>query len=78
MIYQAEEDKKSVNRLQDLVDKLTAKSKNYKVQAEEAEENASINLGRYRKIQHEVDEARERAEIAENNLNKIRLQHTTK
>ena len=70
--YQAEEDKKNLVRLQDLSDKLNAKVKSYKRQAEEAEENSAINLSRYRKVQHECEEAQERAEIAENNLNQMR------
>ena len=57
-----------------MADTLQNKVKTYKVQAEDAEENASINMGRYRKIQHEVDEAQERADLAESNLNNLRLQ----
>ena len=63
-----------MQRLQDMADTLQNKVKTYKVQAEDAEENASINMGRYRKIQHEVDEAQERADLAESNLNNLRLQ----
>ncbi|CAB1315240.1 unnamed protein product [Coregonus sp. 'balchen'] len=54
-----EEDKKNVNRLQDLVDKLQLKVKAYKRQAEEA-------------VQHELEEAQERADIAESQVNKLR------
>merc|ERR1712157_94298 len=59
--YQAEEDKKNLARIQDLVDKLQVKVKTYKRQAEEAEEVANQNLSKYRKLQHELDEAEERA-----------------
>ena len=52
--------------------------KSYKRQAEEAEENAAINLSRYRKVQHECEEAQERAELAENNLNQMRSRKTAK
>merc|ERR1712032_406607 len=52
--YQAEEDKKNLSRVQDLVDKLQVKVKTYKRQAEEAEEVANSNLSKYRKIQHEL------------------------
>ena len=38
VVYQAEEDKKNLLRMQDLVDKLQSKVKTYKKQAEEAEE----------------------------------------
>merc|ERR1712007_371911 len=67
--YQAEEDKKNLTRIQDLVDKLQVKVKTYKRQAEEV---ANQNLSKYRKIQHELDEAEERADMAESALNKMR------
>ncbi|KAB5536769.1 hypothetical protein PHYPO_G00111170 [Pangasianodon hypophthalmus] len=67
-----EEDKKNVNRLQDLVDKLQLKVKAYKRQAEEAEEQANTHLSRFRKVQHELEEAQERADIAESQVNKLR------
>ena len=41
VVYQAEEDKKNLNRLQDLVDKLQIKVKTYKRQAEDAQENSA-------------------------------------
>merc|ERR1712173_552924 len=68
--YQADEDKKNLTRIQDLVDKLQVKT--YKRQAEEAEEVANSNLSKYRKLQHELDEAEERADMAESALNKLR------
>ncbi|KPP72338.1 hypothetical protein Z043_108672 [Scleropages formosus] len=68
----SEEDHKNLVRLQDLVDKLQLKVKSYKRSAEEAEEQANSNLGKFRKIQHELDEAEERAEIAEGQVNKLR------
>merc|ERR1712226_1006410 len=55
--YQADEDKKNLTRIQDLVDKLQVKVKTYKRQSEEAEEVANQNLSKYRKVQHELDEA---------------------
>uniref|UniRef100_A0A671NLS5 Myosin tail domain-containing protein n=1 Tax=Sinocyclocheilus anshuiensis TaxID=1608454 RepID=A0A671NLS5_9TELE len=54
--YQTEEDRKNLARLQDLVDKLQLKVKSYKRAAEEAEEQANSNLGKFRKLQHELDE----------------------
>merc|ERR1711920_1142199 len=72
LTYQTEEDKKNVNRLQDLVDKLQLKVKAYKRQAEEAEEQANVHLSKCRKIQHELEEAEERADIAESQVNKMR------
>lgn len=36
------------------------------------EEQANAHLGKFRKIQHELDEAEERADIAESQVNKMR------
>ncbi|CAL8340632.1 unnamed protein product [Lota lota] len=72
LCYQCEEDKKNIARLQDLVDKLQLKMKCYKRQAEESEEQANTHLSRYRKNQHELEEAQERADIAESQVNKLR------
>uniref|UniRef100_A0A673B467 Myosin, heavy chain b n=1 Tax=Sphaeramia orbicularis TaxID=375764 RepID=A0A673B467_9TELE len=71
LTYQTEEDKKNVNRLQDLVDKLQLKVKAYKRQSEE-EEAANTHMSRLRKVQHELEEAQERADIAESQVNKLR------
>uniref|UniRef100_A0A8P4G0G5 Myosin heavy chain, fast skeletal muscle n=1 Tax=Dicentrarchus labrax TaxID=13489 RepID=A0A8P4G0G5_DICLA len=65
LTYQTEEDKKNVARLQDLVDKLQLKVKTYKRQAEEAEEQANVHLSKCRKVQNELEEAEERADIAD-------------
>ena len=54
------------------MDKLQVKVKTYKRQAEEAEEGANVNLSKFRKLQHELDEAEERADMAESSLNKLR------
>uniref|UniRef100_A0A5G2QYU9 Myosin heavy chain 3 n=1 Tax=Sus scrofa TaxID=9823 RepID=A0A5G2QYU9_PIG len=71
LTYQAK-DRKNVLRLQDLVDKLQAKVKSYKRQAEEADEQANAHLTKFRKAQHELEEAEERADIAESQVNKLR------
>uniref|UniRef100_A0A671P5T9 Myosin tail domain-containing protein n=1 Tax=Sinocyclocheilus anshuiensis TaxID=1608454 RepID=A0A671P5T9_9TELE len=69
-----EKDKKNITRLQDLVDKLQLKVKSYTRQAEEVVEQANINLPKLRKVQHELEEAEERADIAESTsrVNKLR------
>ncbi|XP_035000787.2 myosin heavy chain, fast skeletal muscle [Hippoglossus stenolepis] len=72
LTYQTEEDKKTVLRLQDLVDKLQLKVKAYKRHNEEADEQANIYLAKLRKVQHELEEAQERADIAESQVNKMR------
>ncbi|PWA26500.1 hypothetical protein CCH79_00000981 [Gambusia affinis] len=71
-ITQTEEDKKNLARLQDLVDKLQLKVKAYKRQAEEEEEQANTHMSRLRKVQHEMEEAQERADIVESQVNKLR------
>uniref|UniRef100_A0A8C4DYQ9 Myosin-7 n=1 Tax=Dicentrarchus labrax TaxID=13489 RepID=A0A8C4DYQ9_DICLA len=73
LTYQTDEDRKNIARLQDLVDKLQLKVKAYKRAAEEAEEQANVHLGKFRKLQHELDEAEERADIAESQVNKLRV-----
>ncbi|XP_026510376.1 myosin-8-like [Terrapene carolina triunguis] len=73
LTYQSEEDRKNILRLQDLVDKLQLKVKSYKRQAEESEELSNVNLTKFRKIQHELEEAEERADIAESQVNKLRV-----
>ncbi|XP_010777618.1 LOW QUALITY PROTEIN: myosin heavy chain, fast skeletal muscle-like [Notothenia coriiceps] len=73
LTYQTEEDKKNVFRLQHLVDNLQLKVKAYKRQAEEAEEQANTHMTRHRKVQNEMEEAQERADIAESQVNKLRV-----
>ncbi|KAK6025120.1 myosin head [Ostertagia ostertagi] len=70
--FQLEEDKKNQERLTELIDKLQAKLKVFKRQVEEAEEVAATNLGKYRQLQAQLDDAEERADIAENALSKMR------
>jgi len=55
------------------VDKLQLKVKAYKRQAEEAEEAANGHMSKLRKVQHELEEAEERADIAESQVNKLRV-----
>uniref|UniRef100_T1IQ65 Myosin heavy chain, muscle n=1 Tax=Strigamia maritima TaxID=126957 RepID=T1IQ65_STRMM len=75
LTFQAEEDRKNHERMQDLVDKLQQKIKTYKRQIEEAEEIAALNLAKFRKVQQELEEAEERCEIAENTLGKLRARN---
>merc|ERR1712179_369067 len=48
--FAADEDKKSHERMQALIDQLQGKVKSYKKQIEEAEEIAALNLAKYRKV----------------------------
>ncbi|XP_027131453.1 myosin-7B-like isoform X1 [Larimichthys crocea] len=71
--YQSEEDRKTLLRMQELIDKLQTKVKSYKRVAENAEEQVSCTTVRFRKVQHELDDAEERADIAETTVNKLRI-----
>ncbi|KAM9350725.1 myosin-7B-like [Symphorus nematophorus] len=73
LMYQTEEDRKTLLRMQELIDKLQTKVKSYKRQAENAEEQVSCSTVRFRKVQHELDDAEERADIAETTVNKLRI-----
>uniref|UniRef100_A0A2K5QEH3 Myosin heavy chain 16 n=1 Tax=Cebus imitator TaxID=2715852 RepID=A0A2K5QEH3_CEBIM len=75
LVFQTEEDHKTNQRMQELVEKLQNKLKVYKRQIEEAEDQANQTLARYRKTVHELDDAEERAGIAETALNKLRTRH---
>ncbi|CAB1334001.1 unnamed protein product [Coregonus sp. 'balchen'] len=69
---QTEEDKKNINRLQDLVDKLELKVKAYKSQVEESEEQANQHISKFCKVQHELKDTEEHADIAKSQVNKLR------
>ncbi|XP_075850961.1 LOW QUALITY PROTEIN: putative uncharacterized protein MYH16 [Microcebus murinus] len=75
LVFQMEEDHKTNQRMQELVEKLQNKLKVYKRQIEEAEEQANQTLARYRKTVHELNDAEERAGMAETALNKLRTRH---
>ncbi|EPQ13695.1 Myosin-7 [Myotis brandtii] len=75
LVFQTEEDHKTNQRMQELVEKLQNKMKVYKRQIEEAEEQANQTFARYRKTVHELDDAEERAGMAETALNKLRTRH---
>ncbi|XP_026857951.2 myosin-16-like [Electrophorus electricus] len=75
LVFQTEEDHKTNQRMQELVEKLQNKLKSYKRQIEEAEEQANMTLSKYRKTVHELDDAEERAGMAEMALNKLRTRN---
>ncbi|KAM9346155.1 myosin-16-like [Symphorus nematophorus] len=75
LMFQSEEDHKTNQRMQELVEKLQNKLKSYKRQIEDAEEQANSSLSKYRKTIHELDDAEERAEVAEMTLNKMRMRN---
>ncbi|TNN73125.1 Myosin-7 [Liparis tanakae] len=69
----SEEDRKTLLRMQELIEKLQSKVKSYKKQAENAEEQVSFSTVRFRKVQHELDNAEERVDVAETNVNQLRI-----
>ncbi len=69
---ESEDDKRRIIQLQEAVEALNKKLKAYRKQCEETEEIAALNLHKYRKAIQEQEDAMERADIAENNLNKMR------
>merc|ERR1712126_422563 len=70
--FQSEEDHKHAAHMQDLVEKLQMKLRNFKRQIEEAEEIAALNLAKFRKAQAEAEEAEERASLNEHAMAKLR------
>ena len=54
--------------MSELAVKLQQKMKTLKVQIEDAEEIAALNLAKFRKAQQEMEEAEERSKMAENQL----------
>ncbi|XP_041434022.1 putative uncharacterized protein MYH16 [Xenopus laevis] len=68
LVFQAEEDQKTQQRSQELVERLQSKLKTYKRMKEEGEEQANLNLNNYRKT---INELEERADIVEAALCKI-------
>merc|ERR1712107_453361 len=60
-----EEDHKNHERMQELVDKLQNKVKSYKIQIEEAEEIAALNLAKFRKVAGALGDAEASADANE-------------
>ena len=70
---QSEEDHKHAAHMQDLVEKLQTKLRNYKRQIEEAEEIAALNLAKFRKAQQELEETEDRAKLADSAMSDLRM-----
>merc|ERR1719342_944392 len=62
--FSQEEDRKNQERMSELANKLQQKIKTYKLQIEEAEEIAALNLAKFRKAQQELEETEDRAKMA--------------
>ena len=69
---QYEQDKHSQTHLHEVIEQLQQKLRLYRKQAEEAEEMAAMNLGKYRHVQYELEDVSERADQAENEIAKVR------
>merc|ERR1711976_558234 len=73
LLFAQEEDRKNQDRMSELANKLQQKIKTYKLQIEEAEEIAALNLAKFRKAQQELEETEDRAKMAENTLYEVRM-----
>merc|ERR1712165_541507 len=73
LTFAADEDRKNHERMQGLIDQLQGKIKTYKKQIEEAEEIAALNLAKFRKVQGNLGEAGQRADLNEQALAKSRV-----
>lgn len=71
-VQASDEDRRQVAELTSITDQLTMKCKTYKRMIEEAEDVASITMNKYRKAQSLIDEAEQRADMAEKNLQTVR------
>merc|ERR1711978_801123 len=72
LTFACDEDRKNHERMQGLIDQLQGKIKTYKKQLEEAEEIAALNLAKYRKVQGNLQESSNAAEINEQALAKFK------
>jgi len=72
LAFASDEDRKNHERMQGLIDSLQAKIKTYKKQLEEAEEIAALNLAKFRKVQVNLQESSNVAEVNEQALAKAR------
>jgi len=72
LTFASDEDRKNHERMQGLIDSLQGKIKTYKKQLEEAEEIAALNLAKFRKVQGDLQESSNVAEVSELALAKAR------
>merc|ERR1719450_1955040 len=72
LTFAGDEDRKNHERMQGLIDSLQGKIKTYKKQLEEAEEIAALNLTKFRKVQGDLQEATERADLNDQSLAKLK------
>merc|ERR1719242_1812163 len=70
LTFAADEDRKNHERMQSMVDDMQGKIRSYKKQIEEAEEIAALNLAKFRKVQADLGDAGQRADLNEQALAK--------
>ena len=70
LTFAADEDRKNHERMQSMVDNMQGKIRSYKKQIEEAEEIAALNLAKFRKVQGDLGDAGQRADLNEQALAK--------
>ncbi|WP_411017578.1 hypothetical protein, partial [Salmonella sp. s51090] len=70
-----EDEHKCQEHLHEAVEKWSVKCKTIKRQCEELEEHANNNLSKFKRAQTELEEAEERADVAESSLQKLRARH---
>ena len=73
LMFAQDEARKNQDRMSELANKLQQKIKTYKLQIEEAEEIAALNLAKFRKAQQELEETEDRSKMAENSINDVRM-----
>lgn len=73
LTFASDEDRKNHERMQSLIDNLQSKIKSYKKHIEEAEEIAALNLAKFRKVQGDLGDAGQRADLNEQALAKSRV-----
>ena len=74
LVLQAEEEKKMNLRLQDQINRLQHQLKSIKLQVEDAEEIAKINLNKFKMASIKLQEAEERAVLAESEIKPLQNQ----
>jgi len=72
LMMQTEEERKQLVELQSINETLSVRIRTYKRQIEEAEDVANLTLNKYRKAQALIEEAENRADSAEKNLQTVR------
>ncbi|GFT30825.1 hypothetical protein NPIL_358381 [Nephila pilipes] len=71
MQFKAAEDRKNHQRIQDMVDQLRQKIRMVRIQSQEADEIADLNLAMYIKAQQQLEDVEDRRNMAENEMARL-------